>query len=125
MSGHHAGLDYGRRLVHSGLQGARNAQEQFLEREQLKPYLNESAQAALTPALIGACVGVIGSRPRSRNNSPARVLAFAMFGCLLGFTVGLAWESRRLTASLMCGARKGIGKVRDEHWLENHPIDYA
>jgi len=111
--------------MNSGLQGARHAEEQFLETESLKPYLSESAHAALAPALIGACVGVIGSRPGSRNSSPTRAFAFAMAGWLLGFTVGLAWESRRLTVSVMSGAKKGIDKVRDEHWLETHPIDYA
>ena len=107
--------------MNSGLQGARSAEQQFLQREPLKPYLGESARAALSPALVGACVGVIGSRTGARNNSPVRMVAFATVGWLLGFTVGLAWESRRLTASLVYGARKGINKVRDEHWLETHP----
>jgi len=125
MSGHNAGIDYGRKLMNSGIKGARSGEEQFLRGQPLAPYLNESAHAAIAPALIGAFVGALGSRPGSRHHSPRRVAAFAMVGGLLGFTAALAWQSRRLTVSVMSGAKKGIDKVREEHWLERHPIDYA
>jgi hypothetical protein len=48
-----------------------------------------------------------------------------LLGGALGFGVGVAWESRRLTTSVASGAAKSISKVRDEHWLEKNPIDYA
>jgi hypothetical protein len=37
----------------------------------------------------------------------------------------MAWESRRLTVSVGDGALRNMGRVRDEHWLDRHPIDYA
>jgi hypothetical protein len=46
-------------------------------------------------------------------------------GSAIGLSLGLAWKSRRLTESMASGALQRIGKVRDEHWLESHPIDYA
>jgi hypothetical protein len=39
--------------------------------------------------------------------------------------MSIAWQSRRLTACAANGALRNIGRVRDEHWLETHPIDYA
>lgn len=46
-------------------------------------------------------------------------------GGAIGFGLGIAWENRRLTESITSGALRNISKVRDEHWLESHPIDYA
>jgi hypothetical protein len=52
-------------------------------------------------------------------------VAFGLVGGAIGFMASLIWENRRFTASVVSGALKNIGKVRDEHWLEKHPIDYA
>jgi hypothetical protein len=52
-------------------------------------------------------------------------LAFGLLGGAIGFGAGVAWESRRLTASVAGSALRNIGRVRDEHWLTKHPIDYA
>jgi len=54
-----------------------------------------------------------------------RILASGLFGGLIGFTAGIVWETRFLAASTAGGALGKIGKVRDEHWLEKNPIDYA
>jgi len=48
-----------------------------------------------------------------------------MLGGAIGFALGVAWQSRRLAASMTSAALGGMGKVRDEHWLEKNPIDYA
>jgi hypothetical protein len=37
----------------------------------------------------------------------------------------VVWESRLLAASVAGGALSRIDKVRDEHWFEKNPIDYA
>jgi hypothetical protein len=52
-------------------------------------------------------------------------LAYGLLGGAIGFGAAVVWESRCLTASIAGGALKNIGRVRDEHWLSNHPIDYA
>lgn len=118
-------LDYGSKLLHSGLEGARSAEEAFLDGRSLAPFLNESAWRALRPAALGACLGLLGSYPGNRRMSAGRALVYGAVGAALGFGVGVAWQSRRLTASMAGGAAKEIGKTRDEHWLEKHPIDYA
>jgi hypothetical protein len=117
--------DYGRELLHSGIEGARSGREAFLNGESLTPFLSESVRSALKPAVLGACLGVLGSCPGSRQKSISRTLAFGLLGGAIGFGAGVAWESRRLTASVAGSALRNIGRVRDEHWLTKHPIDYA
>lgn len=117
--------DYGRRLLDSGLAGARSGQRAFLQGESLAPFLNESVQTALKPAVLGACIGVLSSYPGYRQKSMARTLAFGLVGCVIGLGVGVVWKSRRLAAGVAGSALRNIGRVRDEHWLIKHPIDYA
>jgi hypothetical protein len=117
--------DYGRRLLDSGMEGARSGREAFLNGESLTPFLNETVRGAVRPAVLGACIGVLGSCPRSRQKSLTRTLAFGLLGGAIGLSIALAWESRRLTASAAGGALRSMGRVRDERWLAKHPIDYA
>ena len=79
----------------------------------------------MRPAVLGACIGVLGSCPGARRKPITRTLAFGLLGGAIGLSIALAWESRWLTASAAGGALKGMGRVRDEHWLAKHPIDYA
>jgi len=53
------------------------------------------------------------------------VFAYGFVGAAIGFAASFVWESRRLAASVASGSFRNIGKVRDEHWLERYPIDYA
>jgi hypothetical protein len=117
--------DYGRRLLDSGLEGARSGEEAFLDGKLLTPFLSESVRSALKPAALGACIGVLGSYAGYRQKSITRTLAYGLLGGAIGLGAGVAWESRRLTASVADGALRNIGRVRDEHWLTKHPIDYA
>ena len=117
--------DYGRRLFNSGVEGARSGREEFLNGEPITPFLSESVRSALKAAALGACIGMLGSYPGYRQKSISRALAFGLLGGAIGLGAGVAWESRRLTASVADGALKNIGRVRDEHWLTKHPIDYA
>jgi hypothetical protein len=68
---------------------------------------------------------VLSSYPGYREKSITRALVYGLLGGAIGLGAGLAWESRRLTASVAGGALRNIGRVRDEHWLSKHPIDYA
>jgi hypothetical protein len=120
-----SGIEYGRKVVSSGLEGARSGREAFLSGKSLTPFLSESVNKAWTPALVGACIGVVGSIPGTRQKSISKVFACGLAGGVVGFGLAVAWTSRRLTESITDGALRSINKVRDEHWLENHPIDYA
>jgi hypothetical protein len=117
--------DYGRELLHSGIEGARAGGQAYLNGESLTPFLSESVRSALKPAALGACIGVLGSYPGCREKSTTRALAFGLLGGAIGFGAAIVWESRRLTASVAGSALRNIERVRDEHWLTKHPIDYA
>jgi len=117
--------DYGRKLLNSGLEGARSGREAFLSGRPQAPFLNESARHAVTAAAIGTGIGLLGSFSAIRHKSPGRAVAFGVLGGVLGLGAGVAWENRCLGASVVSGALRNIGRVRDEHWLEKNPIDYA
>lgn len=120
-----ANVDYGRKLMDSAFEGARAGESEFLKEEPLAPYLGESARHALRPALVGACVGIVGGYLGGARRSPARALACAIFGGAVGFGAGVLWKNRDLTASVASRAWKNVRKTRDEHWFERNPIDYA
>ena len=118
-------VDYGRRLVDSAVEGARTAEDEFLEQEPLGPFLGQSARQALGPALIGACLGALGGYMGNGRRSSKRALVCGFLGGAIGFGAGMIWDSRHFTASVAAGAWKSIGKTRDDHWFEKNPIDYA
>jgi hypothetical protein len=118
-------VEYGRKILDSSLKGVRTGEEEFLNGRPLTPFLNESARMALEPAALGACLGVLGSRLGNGQNSIGRMLFLGLVGGALGFGAGLAWKTRRLTASAAKGALRSSHQVRDEHWVEKHPIAYA
>jgi hypothetical protein len=120
-----ANAEYGRRLLDSGIQGARSGQEAFLQGESLTRFLGEAVQSALKPVVLGACIGLLGSFPGSRQKTVIWALVFGLLGGAIGLGAGVVWKGRRLPASLAGGALKKMGRVRDEHWLTKHPIDYA
>ena len=117
-------VKYGRKVLHAGIEGSRSGREAFLNGRPLAPYLDDSVRKALIPATLGTCIGALGSVAQ-QNRSVGRVLAFASLGGAIGFVAGVAWESRELGVSAVRGALKKVGKVRDEHWFERNPIDYA
>jgi hypothetical protein len=118
-------FEYGRRVLNSGLEGARSGRDAFLDGRSLTPFLIEAAKSALKPASVGACVGLLSGYRGSGHSSISKILGFGFLGSLIGFASGVAWESRDLTASVAASAMKNIDNVRDEHWLQKHPIDYA
>jgi hypothetical protein len=118
-------LEYGRKVLDSGLEGAHTGREAFLNGRPLTPFLHESVSSAWKPAVLGACVGALAGYPGNRHKSTNRMFAFGILGATFGFVAGVAWGSRDFTASVARGALRNMEKVRDAHWLENHPIDYA
>jgi len=68
-------------------------------------------------------LGILGGCSDRRRLTKA--LGYGILGGTLGFGVGFLWESRRMLMSIGNCAKKKVDQVRDEHWLENNPIDYA
>ena len=118
--------DYGRKLVNSGFEGARSGREAFLGEDSLELFLSASIfHNAISAAVVGAGIGLLGAMSASRRRSASRAVACGVLGGAIGFGASVAWDSRSLGASVVSGAWKEIDKARDEHWLEKHPIDYA
>lgn len=120
-----ANADYGRRLINSGLEGARSGREAFLQGGAFAPFLGHSVRGALKPAVFGVCLGMLGTRSCDHHRSARRAAACGLLGGAIGFGLGIAWQNRRFTASVLSAAFRRMEKVRDEHWLEKNPIDYA
>jgi hypothetical protein len=118
-------LGYGRRLVKSGVSGLRSGGESHLHEQPLSAILTQSARASLSLATIGACVGVLRFYANGRRDRLPKTIAWSVAGSAIGFCAGLAWGTRELTASMGRSSLKQMSAVRDEHWLERHPIDYA
>jgi len=116
--------NYGRKLLHSGLEGAHSGRDAFLSGRPMSPYFNETARHAAAAAAIGVGIGLLGAFSANRHRS-ARALAYGVLGGAIGFGAGVAWESRDFGASVLSGALRNMSRTRDEHWLEKHPIDYA
>jgi len=118
-------VEYGRKVLDSGLEGARSGRKTFLDGKPSTLFSGEAVGHALRCASFGACAGMLTSFSGSKRRSAGRGLGFALLGGALGLASGLIWQSRRLTTSVVAGAVKGMSKVRDERWLERHPINYA
>ena len=120
-------LEYGRRIVTSGLKGANSGQREFFTGQAPSSFLTDSAFVALGGTLAGACIGVLchaaGKRHAKRVES--NDLACGAIGAAVGFAAGLTWNNRKLVANVTRRALKSINAVREEHWLENHPINYG
>jgi len=118
-------VDYGRKLVDSAIEGAREGEDEFLKKEPLAPYLEESARHAIAPAVVGACIGAVGGYLASGSRSRNRAFAGGLIGGVIGLGAGLIWKSRPLTVRMALGAWDKVNKTRDQHWFEKNPIDYA
>ena len=118
-------LQYGRALVNSGISGLRNGRDSHLRGQPLCDALTGSARGALGLAAIGTCAALIGSCFSGRRNRSAKAVGYGVAGSAIGFLLGLSWKTRDLTACMGRSALKEMGTVRDQHWLQTHPIDYA
>jgi len=118
-------LRYGRELMKSGVEGLSNGREQHLQGQPLSQALALSARASLGLATLGACAGLMRYYLPARRARIAKTVACGLVGSAIGFLAGFAWNTRGLTESMTRSAGKEMRVVRDQHWLDRHPIDYA
>jgi xanthosine utilization system XapX-like protein len=115
-------VGYGRDLADSGWQGARNA----LSGEPVGAILSQSARDSWAPTVLGAGVGAFcGLLVQRRKPNPAVVAVMSIVGGCLGFTAGVAWETRQLSSEMARGAMRKMGSTRDSRWLGKHPINFG
>jgi len=60
-----------------------------------------------------------------RRNRLSNAFALGTLGSALGFCAGFSWKTRKVASSVAQSAARELRIVRDEHWLERNPIDYA
>jgi len=119
-------VEYGRDLAGSGWQGARSAYGSLRQGEEVGEIVGRSLRASWAPSVMGAGVGALcallaqGRRPKA-----AAVVAMGVVGGVVGFTAGVAWETRELSSGIARGALRNIGSTRDSHWLDRHPINFG
>jgi hypothetical protein len=119
-------LEYGRDLADSGWQGARTAADSMLQEEAVSELLTRSARASWAPTVLGAGLGAFcGLLAQRRKPNNAAVVALGVVGGFVGFTAGVAWETRELSSGIARGAMRKIGTTRDSHWLGKHPINFG
>jgi len=116
---------YGRRLANAGLTGIRTGQQTASPDQSFSALLVDSLRDSLMLAAVGACVGLLRPYVTRRRNRLPRALAGGAVGSALGLCAGFVWKTRAATSGLVHSARKEMDRVRDEHWLEMNPIDYA
>lgn len=118
-------LDYGRNLAASGAEGMRDGRDAYLDGKPLGDVLSQKARASLGYAAAGAVAGLLPCMLAGRRRRVGESVALGVIGSILGFFAGFTWKTRDLTGSMIEGANRKMETVRDEHWLERHPIDYA
>ena len=116
---------YGRELVKSGVSGLAVGRDAHLNGRSLSDVLGESAKASLRLATLGACVGLLRVCLPARRHRAAKSVACGLIGASFGFLAGFGWKTRELAESMTRSAAQQMGVVRDQHWLDRHPIDYA
>jgi hypothetical protein len=117
-------IAYSRKLFEAGLHAATTVRD-GAPNQALAPELARAARSAWAPAAVGVAVGALGVCLARKSKSGRDALAGGLLGGVLGFASGVVWGSREVTAGVAHQAAKNLGRVRDAHWLERHPITYA
>ncbi len=121
MNGHHSvaeEIEYSRKLIHAGIQGLHSS----VANPKLGPELAVAANSSLKAAVIGAGVAWMGCTILKQRTQRGRITV----ACgALAFCADFGWKTRVLGSQLLNGAAKAVSEVRDQHWLESNPIDYA
>ena len=117
-------LAYGRKLVNAGISGIRTGRENF-DPQRASALVSNSAEESLKLALVGACLGILPACLMRRRSRLSSALVLGVAGSALGFCAGFSWKTRKLTSTLARSAVREVRRVKDEHWLDKNPIDYA
>jgi hypothetical protein len=131
-------IRYARKLASSCVEGAGFGREEFLNGEPLAPFLAEAVRRAVAPAMVGACLGVLrgfwnersendrsGNSRSEKRHAVGRALSHGLMGGAVGFGAGLAWKTQPLAANIARRSLENTREVREERWLQRHPINYA
>ena len=118
-------IAYGQELVESGVEGANEARKATLKAPETVDMVTAAAQESWQGATIGVLAGAIFGVLTDDRKPLRGVITGGLLGAVAGFASSFAWKTRPLTSSMVQGASKRIGTVRNQHWLEKNPINYG
>jgi hypothetical protein len=107
--------------IKAGLSAGREA----LKHEPATVFLANAATESLKPMGVGACLGLLFQLRNGQAAMFSNVLVGSFIGGVLGFVGGMLWKSRTPTKLGLRAAINHVGFIRDQRWLERHPITYA
>jgi hypothetical protein len=118
-------INFGKTLVERGVSGAREGAQEYLKDHSLRSIMFQVARESVMLAAIGATASVLPVYLASQRKRPKNSLAYAISGLGLILLSGFAWGTRDIAGVMTCSARKQLHAARDEHWLQQNPVDYA
>ena len=118
-------LEYSQDIVHSAVEGARCGCRRAIADEPPRKVFARAARHSLPLAAVGACVVPLAAQWARKHNSVRNEVLFGFVGALIGFSAGVALQTRPVVEEMAQEAFHNINGVRDAHWLAQHPIDYA
>jgi len=77
------------------------------------------------PAALGAALGAFRNQRFGKHKSSSSIALGGLVGGIVGCGAAVAWASRGRIGSAVRGAARSVQTVRDAHWLEANPINYA
>ena len=112
---------YARELLLAGMQGIQSG-ERLMMSSDSRRQITTSARHALKAAVVGGSLVLLASTLTDHR----RVRVARIFACSsIAFCADLLWNTRAISSQVLDCAEREIANVRDQHWLESHPIDYA
>ncbi len=123
--------DYSRNLLHAAYSGARVAQENAFDRQEMGKLVARTTVNSLGLAMMGAIAGAAGARicttrvPTKQRPESGLAISGALIGAAFGLSTGLLWNTRPLTEVAVRGAMKSVDAVRDANWLARNPISFG
>jgi hypothetical protein len=112
-------------LIASTIKAGLSAGRKTLKHEPATVFLAHAATESLKPMGVGVCLGLFFGLRKGHAATLSNVLVGSFVGGMLGFTGAILWKSRTATKAALRGAIKHVGFMRDQRWLEKHPITYA
>lgn len=113
-------IHYGHELIHAGLDGIREGDRVGSRAPEVQVTL--CARQSLWAAALGGGVALVVC---SIMDKRMRVVRPVLACSAAAFAAEFLWQTRDVTSAMLKCAESEIGKVRDQHWLASHPIDYA
>jgi hypothetical protein len=118
-------VGYGAELIRSAIVGGRSARDKALAPKSASLVLAHFARTSLPWAVIGASMSILALYSRSKCRSLRSAVGFGLTGAVIGFSANMALRTWPITAKTLHGALRNLNTVRDAHWLEKNPINYA